>query len=127
MDECRIFMAGGIPDICGEMPDIKKELFTEMRLRRMLPKVIVTYERSPFIYSAGNVRITFDRKITSSADIGHFLDGSYEERPVLQKGTCILEVKWDEILPLHIKDAMRMDSLKWTSFSKYYTCRKYHL
>lgn len=127
VDECRTFMAGDIPDITDDMPDGKKELFTQMRLRRMIPKVIVTYERVPFIYAAGNVRITFDRVITSSVDIGHFLEHDYEERPVLPAGVNILEVKWDEILPRHIKDVMKMDSLQWTSFSKYYTCRKYHL
>lgn len=126
-EECLIFMSGQIPDVKDEMPDIKKQLFLEMRLRHMLPKVIVIYERIPFIYSAGNVRITFDRKLASSIEVAHFLDGEYLERPVMPSGTAVMEVKWDEILPLHIKDVMRLENLQWTAFSKYCLCRKFHL
>ena len=126
-EECMAFMSGSIPDIISEMPEIKKRLFLEMQFRSMTPKVIVSYERMPFIYPGGNVRVTFDRKITSSNDIGHFLSGIYPFRPVLPHNMSILEVKWDEILPLHIKDTMKLDTLQWTTFSKYYMCRTYHL
>jgi hypothetical protein len=106
---------------------MKKKLFTEVQIRGLTPKVIVTYERMPFIYSGGNVRITFDRKITSSVELNKFLSGDYNERPVLEMGKSILEVKWDEIIPRHIKDTLRLENLEWTAFSKYYMCRKFHL
>jgi hypothetical protein len=109
------------------MPDLKKKLLTEVELRGLMPKVIVTYERMPFIYSGGNVRITFDMKITSSIELNKFLTGDYNERPVLGAGKSILEVKWDEIIPRHIKDTMRLENLEWTAFSKYYMCRRFHL
>lgn len=93
----------------------------------MVPKVIVTYLRYPFVYSAGNVRVTFDEEITSSNDLDHFLTSDYEERPILGLGMNVLEVKWDEVLPQHIKEALYMDNLQWSVFSKYYLCRCYHL
>lgn len=126
-EECLALMSGAIPDITSGMPAIKKRLFLEMQLRSMIPKVIVSYERMPFIYAGGNVRITFDRRITSSNDIEHFLTGTYPVRPILPQNISILEVKWDEILPLHVKDTMKLDTLQWTTFSKYYMCRTYHL
>jgi hypothetical protein len=127
LEECETFIHGGIPIINDEMPDMKKKLFTEVEIRGLTPKVIVTYERIPFIYSGGNVRITFDRKITSSFELDKFLSGDYNERPVLGVGKSILEVKWDEIIPRHIKDTLRLENLEWTAFSKYYMCRKFHL
>lgn len=122
---CRCFMAGQIPQVSEEMPRIMKELFAEMRLRNLIPKIIVIYERMPYIYNAGNVRITFDRNIASSNDINHFLDVDMVLRPVMQRGESLLEVKWDEVMPEHIYHHLALDELQWTSFSKYYCCRKY--
>lgn len=122
---CRSFMAGQIPLVREDMPRVMKELFTEMRLRNLIPKVIVVYERRPYIYAPGNVRITFDRSIASSNDISHFLDADMVMRPVMQKGESLLEVKWDEVMPEHIYHHLALDELQWTSFSKYYCCRKY--
>lgn len=127
LEECRQLINGKVPSISAELSEKKKRLFLEMQFHNMIPKVIVSYERVPFVYVAGNVRITFDRKITSSNDTMHFLEGGYSERPILPQGFSILEVKWDELLPSLIKDVMQMDSLQWTAFSKYYMCRVYHL
>lgn len=125
--ECNMLIGGNIPLISEDMPKIKKRLFTEMQLRCLLPKVIVTYERIPFVYSGGNVRVTFDKNITSSVEIEKFLTGDYTERPVLQSGNLVLEVKWDEIIPRHIKEFLTLDKLRWTAFSKYAMCRKFHM
>lgn len=121
---CRRFMAGQIPQVCTEMSQAMKALFTEIRLRKLLPKVIVVYERKPYIYHAGNVRITFDRNIASSNDLKHFLDSNMVLRPIMRKGEGLLEVKWDEVMPEHIYHHLALDTLQWTSFSKYYFCRK---
>ena len=126
-EDCEIFLRGEVPDITEDMPPEKKELFTEVRLRGLVPKVIVTYERIPYIYSAGNVRVTFDKQITSSNELDRFLSGDYLQRPVLSCGHCILEVKWDEVMPKHIKDVLLLEGLKWTAFSKYFMCRMLHL
>lgn len=125
--ECLCLMDGRIPEITPEMPPRKQQLFLEMLLRDLKPKVIVTYNRVPFIYPGGNVRITFDQEITSSSQVGKFLTGDYAQRPILPMGSSILEVKWDEILPMHIKNTLKMDSLQWTAFSKYCMCRTFHL
>ena len=127
VEECEIFLRGEVPPITEDMPPEKKELFTEVRLRGLVPKVIVTYERIPYIYSGGTVRVTFDKEITSSVDLDHFLTGDYIQRPVLPCGHSILEVKWDEVMPRHLKDVLQLEGLNWTAFSKYFMCRRFHL
>ena len=122
-EEAGILVSGGFPDISSDMPDEKRRLLTEVMTQALIPKVIVPYRRSPFVYTAGNVRITFDSEITSSDETGKFLNSGYRQFPVLQPGMSILEVKWDELLPSHIKGVMQLDSLRWSTFSKYYTCR----
>ena len=88
------------------------------------PKAIVAYRRTPFIYNAGNVRITFDRNIGHSNDFKTFFDEKIPLIPVLGNGTHILEVKYDELLPNFIYEALNLDNLQYTSFSKYYLSRK---
>ena len=127
LEECDIFLRGGVPEITEDMPEGKRALFTEVRLRGLVPKVIVTYKRTPFIYDAGNVRVTFDSEITSSLELDRFLTGDYVQRPVLPCGHSILEVKWDEVMPRHLKDILQLEGLNWTAFSKYFMCRMHHL
>lgn len=123
--ECLEFMNGRIPEITSDMPKMKQELFTQMRLKSLVPKVIVIYERKPYVYRVGNVRVTFDKNILSSNDIMHFLEEEISARPIMPAGECVMEVKWDEMLPDYIRNHLSLDSLQWTSFSKYYLCRKY--
>lgn len=126
-DECLQLMDGDYPRITPDMPSAKQQLLLEMTHRRLFPKVIVSYERVPFVFDAGNVRITFDRKITSSPDIQCFLENDYARRPIFPCGTSLLEVKWDELLPPHLKLLLQTDGLHRTAFSKYALCRCYHL
>ena len=126
VEECESFLHGNVPAVTEDMPAEKKKLLAEVWLRGLVPKVIVTYERIPFNYSGGSVRVTFDRKLTSSEDLNRFLSGRYAERPVLSCGNSILEVKWNEVIPRHIKDMLKPESLNWTAFSKYSMCRVFH-
>lgn len=89
------------------------------------PKVIVAYERTPYVYDFGNVRITFDKNIGSTTDFQAFFDPYLPLRPVLPMGKHVLEVKYDELLPNFLYDAMNLGSLQRTTFSKYYLCRKF--
>lgn len=89
------------------------------------PKVIVAYERIPYVYDFGNVRITFDKNIGSTTDFQSFFDPYLPLRPVLPMGKHVLEVKYDELLPNFLYDAMNLGSLQRTAFSKYYLCRKF--
>lgn len=126
-EECEIFLRGGVPAIRPEDPEIRKKLFTEVLTRGLRPVTIVTYERIPFVYRAGNVRVTFDRKLSSAGELDKFLSGDYSRRPVFPLGQSLMEVKWDEVMPRHIREALQEDHLEWTAFSKYFMCRTVHL
>lgn len=131
---CRTFMEGGLPELDGAK-DVGGDLGTEEKLLALLteirglalrPAVIVEYERRPFVEENGNVRITFDRDISSSQDFTSFLEQRIAARPVMLPGAGIMEVKWDSHLPSYIRGHMQLDTIKWSTFSKYYLCRKYN-
>jgi hypothetical protein len=106
-------------------PEVLKKLTLEMMSRRLHPKVIVEYDRIPYVYKGGNVRITFDTNVSSSFQIDDFLNGNISKRPVMPQGLHLLEVKWDEYLPDVIYRALQLENLQQTAYSKYYLCRKY--
>lgn len=122
---CRAVLEGKDLFSMPALDETSKVLLTELKLRRMHPKVIVTYERRPLICPAGNVRVTFDGKLLSSNAVEFFLEKEAPQRPVLKTGNCILEVKWDELLPFYIKNMLQTGEMQWSSFSKYYLCRRY--
>lgn len=106
---------------------VLKRFYEKQQSEALKPKVIVSYDRIPFVYKLGNVRITFDNNITSSNDVGRFLRGDYERRSVLGLGVSLLEVKYDEFIPDYIFNTLQINSLTQTAFSKYYLSRKYDI
>jgi len=111
----------------GRCPEVLRQFLVLMMTRIMRAKVIVEYERIPFICQAGNVRITFDRNISSSVQTGCFFRQDNLRYPVLARGQQLLEVKFDEYFPTVIRDNMEIGKLQQTSFSKYYLGRKYSI
>lgn len=102
--------------------------FEEKRLTTgLIPKVIVEYDRIPYVCESGNVRITLDMNLTSSRDTLGFLGNHDFNRPVMPAGQHLLEVKYDEYLPDFIYKLLNLDSLTQMAYSKYYLCRKYYI
>ncbi len=122
---CQTIMEGNIPAIRQSDGLLMRAFIMRMRSRGLRPVVIVTYERDPFVWREGNVRITFDRNIRSSMDFTHFFDSRLASRPVLGLGTNMLEVKYDELLPDFLNAMLQTALLRVTSFSKYYLCRRF--
>ena len=122
-EETYTLMNGNYSGLIGCADDLKQQLLLEMQLRCLRPKVIVQYTRNPYVYRIGNVRVTFDNNLSSSVDVNRFLEKEIASRPVWRSGESLLEVKWDNVLPNHIKENLDLGHLQWTSFSKYCACR----
>jgi hypothetical protein len=97
----------------------------EMLTHGLHPVVIVEYDRIPYIFKNGNVRVTFDTQIASSSDVTNFFSDTLAKRPIMPVGQHLLEVKFDEYLPDFIYRNLNLNQLQQTTFSKYYLCRKY--
>jgi hypothetical protein len=126
-EQCRMLMAGQIPDLPKEAPAVFQKLCLLMRTRLLRPRVIVEYDRVPYVYPQGNVRITLDEDIRGSNRVDLFLEDQIPLRLIMPAGQHILEVKYDEYLPDYIYRAVQVENLQATAFSKYYLCRRYHL
>ena len=123
-DQCVQILSGSFRQEQADT-DLLRKFFAQYGQKGLAPKVIVDYQRTPFVYAPGNVRITFDRNIGSSTCISRFFDPSLPLRPILPLGKQILEVKYDAFLPDFLYASMDLSSLRQTTFSKYYLCRKF--
>ena len=124
-EQTESLMAGRVLPNIGQQPPLLQKLTLEMLTHRLRPVVIVEYDRIPYVYPGGNVRITLDTNLSSSAAVGCFLDERIPKRPVMPVGQQLLEVKYDEYLPDFIYRSLQLPSLRQTAFSKYYLCRKF--
>lgn len=101
-----------------------QELYAKMKHQLLKPRVIVDYEREPFVYAPGNVRITFDKNIRTSLYHDRFFDGEYCSVPT-PEDHIILEVKYDAFLPEIMEKAVGVPNRQASAFSKYAHCRVY--
>lgn len=121
--ETKLLINGTLPLTLGDRKPLNL-LQMQMRCSHMEPKVIISYERTAFVYPAGNVRITFDRNITAcDACTDFFQHRIWGAVPVLPSGMHVLEVKYDELLPDFVAKQLEIRTLRQSNFSKYYLGR----
>jgi len=101
----------------------------QLMVKNLRPIILIIYEREPYtekIDSSNRLRITFDKKLRSSAfpkitnlydevDTKHSLSGNF-----------ILEVKFNEHYPIWMKSIIAAFQLKQQSVSKYVICMDEH-
>lgn len=118
-EECKKIIENALP-LQMDGRRVLNLLQLQMRCANLRPKAIISYERTAFVHSVGNVRITFDRNISASKACEDFLNPIVRNPvPIMPAGLHVLEVKYDELLPEYIANALNLGSLHQTSFSKY--------
>lgn len=121
--EVSAILQGDLSWMLASGSPLVQELYSKMRTQQLRPRTIVDYTREPYVYPAGNVRITLDYNIRTGLSCKDFLNPGITipagDAPI------ILEVKWDTFLPSVIRDAIQLEGRHTSSFSKYAQCRIY--
>ena len=125
-EECRRILQGDLGWMKEAPQELVRELYAKMTYQRLQPRVLVSYLREPYIYPAGNVRVTFDSQIRTTLFHREFLekqvsDISATDTPLDR----ILEVKYDAFLPEIIQDLIQVAGIRQQAFSKYGACRRF--
>ena len=105
-------------------PKLLNELFLMMKTKCFKPKVIVDYDRIPYVYNAGVVRVTIDYNLSCSYKVNDFFNKDISRIPLMEKGYSILEVKYNDFIPDFIRFGLQLNGLERTSYSKYGNSRK---
>ncbi len=123
-EEARRIVDGDTLWMASDRRALLVELYAKMKSQGLRPKTIVDYERIPFVYSAGNVRVTVDYNIRTGLRATDFLNPDCVTVPA-GGSDIVLEVKWDDYLPSVIRHAVQLKGRRATAFSKYAQCRIY--
>lgn len=83
------------------------------------PIICIEYDRIPYIYKPGNVRITLDYNIRYT---NRFDDLFNKNKRMIELDEKVLEIKYDEFIPDFIRYKLELNYLDETSFSKYAKC-----
>ena len=124
--ECRQILDGDLAWMKDSEQELLRELYAKMHYQGLRPRVLVSYLREPYIYPAGNVRVTFDSGIRTSLFQRNFLSGSISDISATDTPQDrILEVKYDAFLPEIIQDLIQIPGIRQQAFSKYGACRRF--
>lgn len=107
------------------MDPLLKKFYILQETRFLQPKIIVEYDRVPYIYPDGNVRVTLDLDVRASVFPEDFFRRDIAVQPIMPSGAYLLEVKYDQLLPDFLYRTLQRNHLPQTTFSKYYYCRKF--
>ena len=109
-------------------PDTPEGLTEELRVKTSLgyrPRVLVDYDRTPFICRDGNTRITIDENLRTRPYSATAYASPRAMLPVLDPDQVILEVKFDDFLPGYLADAIADIPKTAMAISKFALCMSY--
>lgn len=124
--EYEAILAGRPEFLLRRKEDLAREMFLEMRLNQLRPRVVVDYMREAYVMPYESVRITFDKELKSGRPTGSIFDRSLPVIPIADADTMILEVKFNRYLPDYVRGVLAgLSAPQRSAISKYVHCRKY--
>lgn len=125
-EECRRILDEDLDFMRDHPQELVRELYAKMRYQRLKPRVLVSYTREPYIYPAGNVRVTFDSRIRTSLFSQKFLTEQVSDISATDAPEdMLMEVKYDAFLPEIVQDMIQIRGIRQQAFSKYGACRRF--
>lgn len=99
-----------------------QEFYVECVSHMLRPRVIVDYEREPYIMEAGTVRLTFDSHVRAAVMKNDIFDPDLPAIETMEPGRLIMEVKFTEFLPQLVRELLPPRASEFTAVSKYVLC-----
>ena len=122
-EECEKLIAGDTEWMKESENGLLIELYAKMKYELLRPKTLVDYMREPFVYRPGNVRVTFDTKISTGVNSTDMFNAKTPMIKTHGEPVIIMEVKYDNYLPAIIRSMVQVQNRRVTAFSKYAAAR----
>jgi hypothetical protein len=117
-------LAGDLEQFQRSGVALMKEFAHAVTSRGFRPVTIVDYTREAYTYDAGEVRITFDKKLSGSVNSIDLFDPAMALTEALEPTRTILEIKYNEFLPDMIRVLAQPSDAIRSTISKYVLCRE---
>lgn len=121
-DEVEQILCGEYEFLLRSPQKLCQEFYIECISNMMRPRVIVDYEREPWIMDGGTVRVTFDSDVRAAIAGFDIFDKTLPALPVLEPGKLVMEVKFTEFLPQIVRTVLPPSAEELTAVSKYVLC-----
>ena len=102
-----------------ENEKLLNEFIVKMKKDLLKPIICIEYDRIPFVYKLGNVRITLDYNIRYTNKYNDLFNSNKKTYYLKEK---ILEVKYNELIPDFVRYRLELNHLEQISFSKFNNC-----
>jgi len=102
--------------------NLLKMFYHECASNYMRPRVVVDYNREPFTFEAGDVRITFDMNVRAGLKGFDIFDPEMPTIEALDPGMLIFEVKYTEFLPNIVRRLLPAGKADYLALSKFILC-----
>ena len=93
--------------------------YHEIMSNLLRPRIMIDYEREPYLLEAGTVRITFDRNIRAGIDRLDLFHTDAAMMETLESGFLVMEVKFTEFLPRMVRELLTVEAADYSAISKY--------
>ena len=102
------------------------EFYFHLTANKLKPDVIVDYVREAYTSKLSNIRITFDKNRRTGLSSTDLFNESLPTVDVLERPVHILEIKYDNFLPTHIRNILQLSSNTRFAISKFVICKKFN-
>jgi len=102
--------------------ELHKIFYHECVSNLIRPRVMVEYEREPYVLNEGNVRVSFDSNIRAGVEGFDLFNSEMPMIEVLDPGMLVMEVKFTEFLPNIIRELLPHGATDYAAVSKYILC-----
>lgn len=126
-EEADRIIAGDVCFLANSPHKLLREFYRKARCDLMKPIAIVEYDRVAYFYPVGNVRITFDTELRMGLGNISFFDPNICTVSILNEQDVILEVKYNEVLPLFISGLFPDTIRPRLAIGKFVMCREQHM
>ncbi|MBQ9071759.1 MAG: polyphosphate polymerase domain-containing protein [Bacilli bacterium] len=117
-DDLDNILSGNVK-ISKDNKPLLNEFILKMKTELLRPVICIEYDRIPYVYKLGNVRITLDYNIRHTNKYNNLFN---KEKRVHYLKDKILEVKYNELIPDFIRFRLELNHLEQTSYSKFNNC-----
>jgi hypothetical protein len=101
-----------------------RDFYLYLRSENLTPKIIVDYTREAYVGYESDVRITFDKELSTVTNSIDIFNENIVTVEALSYPQLIMEVKFNEYLPTYIRRLLDLDSHNRSAISKYVICRE---
>jgi hypothetical protein len=99
---------------------VSNRIYCEFKKDYYRPVVIIDYRRDAYYFELNNIRITFDMYIKKDeVSLNDLFKNNINMSDVLNNSKMIMEVKFNNTIPVWIKNLLQLERFEWCAISKY--------